>query len=278
MADKSPLAQSVDEPVSAEDVKAEIDFTKTSPIPDTFTRVDLCCCAFRCTNFDFPGCIGCKGNCQICCFEQEGFCCKSVSHDKVCCVVFHDTLECVMCATACKTYRQCFCCELICGCPLDSAYVHTTAAYSNIPTSGKSIVTSEVVPCSACLCSISSLYLRFPGCISCYEKTTCCCFETESVCCRIMTCSSNRKKETLCMVFEKSNFYIVWPTTFIKSISQCMLFDSRCAIPCDSEVPCICMMLPFCTCCVNCKPRCECCATVGALSAPPPADAAEVPK
>jgi hypothetical protein len=184
----------------------------------------------------------------------------------------------VMCATACKTYRQCFCCELICGCPLDSAYVHTTAAYSNIPTSGKSIVTSEVVPCSACLCSISSLYLRFPGCISCYEKTTCCCFETESVCCRIMTCSSNRKKETLCMVFEKSNFYIVWPTTFIKSISQCMLFDSRCAIPCDSEVPCICMMLPFCTCCVNCKPRCECCATVGALSAPPPADAAEVPK
>eukprot|EP01033_Poteriospumella_lacustris_P008415 gene8415-gene9163 len=208
----------------------------------------MCCCAFRCTNFDFPNCIGCKGNCQICCIEQEGFCCKTVSHDQVCCVVFHDALECVMCTTACKTYRQCFCCEFICGCPLDQAYVHTGAAYSNIPKSGASLATSDVVPCC---CSISSLYMRFPGCISCYEKTTCCCFEAETVCCRVMTCSSNRRKDTLCMVFEKANCYMVWPTTIIKSISQCMFLDTRCAIPCDKEIPFICMPLPFCTCCVN---------------------------
>jgi hypothetical protein len=35
------------------------------------------------------------------------------------------------------------------------------------------------------------------------------------------------------------------------------------------------MPLPFCTCCVNCSPRCDCCASIGTLAqAPQPAPAA----
>lgn len=49
--------------------------------------------------------------------------------------------------TACKVYRQCFCCEWICGCPLESAYVSTDAAYSSIPTNDGSVNTADIVPC-----------------------------------------------------------------------------------------------------------------------------------
>lgn len=40
MADKSPLAEKAADGAAPEEVAAEIDFTKTSPIPDTFNRYD----------------------------------------------------------------------------------------------------------------------------------------------------------------------------------------------------------------------------------------------
>jgi hypothetical protein len=269
MTDKAKLVTAFpvkEGPQEAVNVEAEhLDFTRTTPIPDSFTICGPCCCAIRCNYCDFPSCFGCKGNCQICCFEQEGFCCKFISHDKVCCICFHDALECVVCSAACKAYRQCCCCEWICGCPLESAYVSTEAAFSSIPTNDGSVNSKDVIPCNACLCSISSCYFSFPSILSCYEKTTCCCLESEAACCKIMLCTENRKKNSLCIVLAKQNFFCLWPTTCIKTMNQCLCIDSRCALPCDSEVPFLCMCLPFCTCCVNGDIRCECCQPLSTL-------------
>lgn len=101
--------------------------------------------------------------------------------------------------------------------------------------------------CSACCCMIASLYLRFPGCLCCYEKTTCFCCESESVC------------------FESANCYLVRPKVFFKVVSQVMLLDLRCAIPTDDEIPCACMPFPFVTCCANGVCRFACCASMETL-------------
>jgi hypothetical protein len=165
-----------------------------------------------------------------------------------------------------KCYRQCFCCELICGCPLESAYVNTAAVHSNVPTNDGSGNLDDAIPCSACLCSISSCYFSFPACLSCYDKATCLCCETEAACCRLLCCEQNRKKETLCIIFEKTNLFCMWPTTCSKVTSQLCCLDTRCAFPCDKDVPCLCMPLPFCTCCVNFQCNISCCKSVAQLT------------
>jgi hypothetical protein len=114
----------------------------------------------------------------------------------------------------------------------------------NVPTPP---LLSLILLHSACCCMIASLYMRFPGCLCCYEKTTCFCCESESVC------------------FESANCYLVRPKVIFKTVYQVMLLDLRCAIPTDDEIPCVCMPCPFVTCCANGVGRCECCASMETL-------------
>ena len=51
-------------------------------------------------------------------------------------------------------------------------------------------------------------------------------------------------------------------TTSWKSISQILCLDSRCAIPCDRDVPCVFTPIVFCTCCVEWKIYISFCHTV----------------
>jgi hypothetical protein len=77
--------------------------------------------------------------------------------------------------------------------------------------------------------------------------------------------SNNRRKEKLCILFEKQSCFIAWPKTCMKTINQCLFLDSRCAFPCDKEVPIICMLLPFCSICANFGMKCACCASINTL-------------
>ncbi len=94
----------------------------------------LCCCAFNCSNCDFPNCIGFKGNCRCLCIEEEGFFCKLGKRDNTCCVCFSTECDLVSCPRACRVYRQCCCFEWICGCPLNNAYVDTQIIFKPIPS------------------------------------------------------------------------------------------------------------------------------------------------
>eukprot|EP01033_Poteriospumella_lacustris_P018950 gene18950-13667_t len=131
----------------------------------------------------------------------------------------HDDTDCVATEVPCTVYRQCFCFECIIGYPLADAYRKTGAAHSNLPNRPNRARPAEILPFSACCCMIASLYMRFPGCLCCYEKTTCFCCESESVC------------------FESANCYLVRPKVIFKTVTQVMLLDLRCAIPTDDEIP-----------------------------------------
>jgi hypothetical protein len=50
-----------------------------------------------------------------------------------------------------------------------------------------------------------------------------------------------------------------------KSVHRCNFCDSRCAFPCDDDVPCIWSGCCFCTCCVNFTCKVTCCATINEL-------------
>ena len=54
----------------------------------------------------------------------------------------------------------------------------------------------------------------------------------------------------------------IFLSTSWKSISQILCLDSRCAIPCDRDVPCVFTPIVFCTCCVEWKIYISVCHTV----------------
>lgn len=122
----------------------------------------------------------------------------------------------------------------------------------------------------AVCCEVSSLYLSFPGCLSAYSKGTCCCLETQLLCCKPMCCGSNKRKKSLLCLWQRSNIMCITPTTCCKSITQCFCIDNRCAIPCDDEVPCLCMPLPFCTLCAKFGCHIGCCETMAQVTSQAP--------
>lgn len=206
-----------------------------------------------------------SGNCQFLCVEEMGFCCKFARHQRACCAWFSDSCEFVSCNALCKCYRQCFCLEIICGCPLEKAFVDSGITFGQIPAPAGQGSAADTRPLAACCCELASCYLAFPGCCSSYTKATCCCLETESSCCKPWCCSSQKYKKSLLCTVQQLNLLCITPSTFCKGWTQCFCLDSRCAIPCDQDVPCICMPLPCITVCVNFSPKCGFCATLQEL-------------
>jgi hypothetical protein len=103
---------------------------------------------------------------------------------------------------------------------------------------------------SANCCTIDSLYCVFPECLGCYSKQTNCCIEQELIAYKAMCCTPEKEKKSLMCIVAKQSCNIIRPTTCVKQVNQCCCCDSRVAFPCDEEVPCIYMPMPFCTCCV----------------------------
>ena len=59
-------------------------------------------------------------------------------------------------------------------------------------------------------------------------------------------------------------FLLFW--TSAKAVTVCLCVDSRCALPCDEDVPCVYSYLPFCTICIKGRLRLACCQTFGQLT------------
>ncbi|RYG66316.1 hypothetical protein EON64_10050 [archaeon] len=77
-----------------------------------------------------------------------GFCCKFASHQRAWCAWFSDACEIVTCSNFCKCYRQACCFEIICGCPLQDAYVNTDIAFGQIPPPASSGAAATTRPCT----------------------------------------------------------------------------------------------------------------------------------
>lgn len=169
----------------------------------------------------------------------------------------------VLCPSACKCYRQCFCFEWVCGCPFDS-YHNTEVSFGKIaPRQAGDL--KETRPCMGFCCEVTNLYFGFPACLSIYEQFNCLCCQTEGLFCKPMCCQS-KAKSSLCCKLSKGNLFCITPTTCCKSICQCFCIDNRCAMPCDQEVPCICMIFPYVTLISNYAIHFDVCATMGELT------------
>lgn len=117
----------------------------------------------------------------------------------------------------------------------------------------------DLVPCAAGCCWINSLYCEFPSCIGCSFNDTICCVEATGVCCKMQDCSDDRGTCCICWSGDER---IIKPTTCCKGQQQFFCFDQRGAFPCDSDVPCICTLLPFCTCFADMGMKVLCCSKI----------------
>jgi hypothetical protein len=111
---------------------------------------------------------------------------------------------------------------------------------------------SELIPFSACCCSVSSCFCKFPDCIGVETSGTLVCFNVDAVCCR---CVSDDPQ--VCCVIQRCDWLLVNIRTCLECRSQVCCCDSRCALPCDDNVPCLFGMF-FLICCqgFHCAPHC----------------------
>jgi hypothetical protein len=118
-------------------------------IPEYYIQFPAICCACRYDNCDFPSCFGYKGNCLCICCEQDDFCCKCIpQNEKTCCVLSSSSCEIVSCVTShCRCYRQCCCCEVLCGCPLQNSYIATDATFKGVPNRDGSAGLADAIIC-----------------------------------------------------------------------------------------------------------------------------------
>ncbi len=117
---------------------------------------------------------------------------------------------------------------------------------------------NDLIVLDMCFCMIDSLYLRFPHCLGCYTSQVCICIEQNAKCCKP---HSNPQKLCIC---NANDCNCVIPTTCCKSTSQCCCCDTRCACPCDADVPCGLGMCGV-VCCFNYACNCNVCTTIGTL-------------
>ncbi|KAL1519576.1 hypothetical protein AB1Y20_023119 [Prymnesium parvum] len=106
--------------------------------------------------------------------------------------------------------------------------------------------------CSGFCCSMTIFNPTYPDCCGCRFKGTCCCCESQMVQC-IPACLEGVEapghSDAVCLCSDGFQKCVIPDPNgpWIKSISQCCCFESRCAFPCDAEVPCNLNMY-----CINC--------------------------
>ncbi len=146
-----------------------------------------------------------------------------------------------------------------------TATVHTSAKIIPKPTrpdahdnERQKTDVADLRPCTACCCVISSLYCSFPDCVGCSGEYMCCCLSTTFKICKPSKSSSD------CCIINENNCLCIYPTTLCMGQSQCFFVDSRCALPCNDEVPCVVAMFCF-TLCYRGNWSGKCCTTLGAI-------------
>ena len=112
--------------------------------------------------------------------------------------------------------------------------------------------TNDLLVFQAMCCSITSCYTKYPECCGCIQNSVCCCCVCEGICCKTAV-----EQGEWCVI-QQQTIKCIRPTTCCGGMAQIFCFDSRCAFPCDKDVPC---MVTYCflTCCYNWNCNCACC-------------------
>ena len=118
-------------------------------------------------------------------------------------------------------------------------------------------VLKDQTPIGGCCCSMTSLYMKWPECIGCHQEFELCCLELKAIGCKPIY-----SNPLICCICVDGSFNVVPPKVCIKGTNQCFCCDNRCALPCDSDLPCILncwgLNLTYNVACVI-----KCCATIG---------------
>lgn len=93
----------------------------------------------------------------------------------------------------------------------------------------------DLIPCFGCCCAICSLYTKIPNCVGVFAKGVCGCCDVEGVLCKPAT----HKGPKSLLICSKGECELIIPEVCFKFNYQCCCGDSRCAFPCDEEVPCV---------------------------------------
>lgn len=121
--------------------------------------------------------------------------------------------------------------------------------------------------CRALCCEITSLYWKFPQCLSIYTNLTAACFHMEFIGLRPTCLEDPAAFEDMSCVCFRGSVVMVPPNVLLKGIVQSWCFDTRLAVPCTEDVPSMLTCLPYCSVCVDMKPVFLCCNTVEQLVA-----------
>lgn len=128
-------------------------------------------------------------------------------------------------------------------------------------TSGTAIPIGDIRVCSACCCAICGCNCDPQECFGCSESgRLCCCLLNQRYC----KCENSKGEDGVdkCFTWSDGGCYIVMPNSCCEAVVQTCCLDSRCALPCTEDVPCICTILPFCTCLANYAVKVDCCKQV----------------
>ena len=108
-------------------------------------------------------------------------------------------------------------------------------------------------------CFLTSFYMLWPQCFGLYGNMTIGCFEIE-----YKTCKISARPTDWCILCNLGCL-VVAPKTCLKSVSQCCCIDTRCAIPCHAEMPCLLNCFGI-NCIYQYGCSCHCCKSVGYLA------------
>eukprot|EP01039_Chlorochromonas_danica_P008180 gene8180-9023_t len=209
-------------------------------LPPNFIRLDPIYCAFRCDYLDWPHCFGCKGATQFLCIEDEYYSCKCTpanNEQNVCFLLGSGVSDLTNPECRCKLYRQCFCFEWVCGCPLDESMLQPGEMLRNVESKEGLSNVYDAVPCNATCCTIDSCFCSFPACIGCVQRQQCLCVKNTAIYMKPLCWDKEREKQRSCCLLAKSNAVCYsTPTTCIKCMDQNFCLDRRCAFPCDEEL------------------------------------------
>mmetsp|Transcript_24134 Transcript_24134/g.77858 ORF Transcript_24134/g.77858 Transcript_24134/m.77858 type:complete len:335 (+) Transcript_24134:246-1250(+) len=121
----------------------------------------------------------------------------------------------VPCACSCLPF--CLCCPKPACCTTLADYIPASMNNREIPVDPRNLTI-----CAACCCEIVSCYCKVPDCLGCASSAICyCCCHAETVC--------KLTGEVYCCC---------------KATEVCCCVDYRCALPCSSDWPMMCTILP----------------------------------
>jgi len=109
-------------------------------------------------------------------------------------------------------------------------------ADATVKTSDDGIINaSELMPCMAAGCCITSYYFEYPNCMGAKIIQETCCINSTVTCCK-----PSSHPDKCCVIYEGACKCLM-PQTCIKAENQLCCIDIRVGLPCDdTELPCLC--------------------------------------